>query len=98
MTGLKILALAPFGITVPILASSPNPSPGYLQYGALGLCAIIVVFLCGFIRQLIDKLDRKDQTLADLYKKNTDAFNRLADLLEDRPCLNNDHRIKGSKK
>jgi len=96
MLGLKILAVTPFGLTAIITTlANAGGRPDYLQYGALGLCAIVVIFLCGFIKQLIDKLDRKDKVMGELYQKNTEAYNRLANLLSDRPCLQKDHRIQG---
>lgn len=96
MTGLKVLAATPFGLTAVInMLADTGEKPDFLQYGALGLCAIIVIFLCGFIRQLIDKLDRKDKVMGELYEANTRAYNRFADVLEDRPCLAKDKRIKG---
>jgi len=93
--GLKILATTPFGLTAIInMLANTGDKPDYLQYGALGLCAVVVMFLCGFIKQLIDKLDRKDQVMGEQFEKNTKAYDRLADLLEDRPCLLKDKRIK----
>ncbi len=84
-----IFYVLPFGC-VAVMAMGDS----YLQYGALGLCAIVVIFLCGHIRVLTDKIDRKDRVLGELYEKNTKAYSRLADLLEDRPCLMKDKRIK----
>jgi len=93
MIELKLLGLTPFGCAMFLAATEPG-GPAYLQYGALGLCAMVVLFLCIFIRDLITKLDRKDQVLADLQQKSIEAYARLADMLEDRPCLKNDKRIK----
>jgi hypothetical protein len=86
-----ILAIAPFGCVAIIAAAEGN---SYLQYGALGLCSVIVVFLCKHIIQLTDKLDKKDKNFIDLCERNTTAYHRLTSLLEDRPCLMNDKRIK----
>ena len=91
MTGIKILSTIPFIIT----ATVANTGDAKLQYGALGLCAMIVVWLCAYINKLSDKLDKKDAVLGDLYAKNTEAYNRLAQVLEDRPCLQGDQRVKG---
>lgn len=95
MTGLKFFAPMPFGITAFMtMLSETGVKPDFLQYGALGLCAIIVIFLCHHITQLTNKLDRKDQVLGEMFQKNIIANERLTEALGDRPCLKNDHRIE----
>lgn len=94
MLTLKVLTITPFLTTMFILADSTSSSKSFLDYGALGLCAICILFLCGFVKQLIDKIDKKDLQLNEHYVQNTRAFDRLADLLEDRPCLMKDKRIR----
>lgn len=86
-----ILTLTPFAAAIFLCATDKN---NVLDYGALGLCAIIVLFLCAHIKSLTEKLDRKDKVLGELYERNTAAYQRLANLLEDRPCLMRDKRIQ----
>jgi hypothetical protein len=86
-----ILTLVPFGCVAIIGMANGD---AYLQYGALGLCAIIVIFLCKHIIQLTEKLDKKDKTFIDLCERNTTAYHRLTNMLEDRPCLMKDKRIE----
>lgn len=105
MTGLKVLALAPiFGAAAIATAGQSAQSP-VVEYGALGLCGAVVMFLCNYLKgltkqhreeraELVTSMQTKDKQLAELTKLNTAAYNRLADLLEDRPCLCKDQRIK----
>ncbi len=79
-----IFSLTPFGLVAAIGSAADNTG---LEYGALGLCAIIVFFLCNHIKYLTKKLEL-------LSEGNTKAYNRLADMLDDRPCLMKDRRIK----
>ena len=50
--------------------------------------------LLAAIRRKDDLLDRRNESLAALSRQNIAAYHRLADLLEDRPCLHQDHRIQ----
>ena len=86
------MALTPIGCTM-FLASNSGATT-YLDYGALGLCAFMVAWMCWHNSQLAASNDRKDKILGELNAKNTAAYNRLANLLEDRPCLFKDNRIK----
>ena len=89
----RLCCIIPFVCTT--VLGGADGSPHYLQYGALGLCAIMVVWMCKHITCLGRKLDSKDNMIIDLCMKNTQAYNRLAELLKDRPCLNKDSRIDG---
>lgn len=52
MTMLKLLTLTPIGLAAAVLASGEIPGiPVYVQYGALGMCAAVVAFLCRFLQQ-----------------------------------------------
>jgi hypothetical protein len=51
--------------------------------------------LIAVIRKKDALLDRRTEELAALSRQNIAAYHRLADLLEDRPCLQKDHRIQG---
>jgi len=50
--------------------------------------------LIAVIRKKDALLDRRTEELAALSRQNIAAYHRLADLLEDRPCLQKDHRIQ----
>lgn len=102
MTGLKLLALMPF-FGAGMIATIANNAP-VIEYGALGLCGMVVLFLCNHLKgmvvqhreeraELIGSLKEKDEHLAQLTKQNMMAYNRLAQLLTDRPCLMKDRRI-----
>jgi hypothetical protein len=104
MTGLKILALTPFCGAGIIAAVEPVTQSPYVEYGALGLCAVVVMFLCNYLKsltaqhreeraELVQGLQTKDGELAKLTQQNTEAYNRLSQLLRDRPCLMKDSRI-----
>lgn len=78
------LAIVPF-FCVAIISAETGDSK--LQYGALGLCGLVVAFLCNHIKCLTKKI-------TDLCEKNNAAYLRLSNLLEDRPCLMKDKRIQ----
>lgn len=84
-----VLATIPFGCTALMASVEGDP---YLQYGALGLCAIIVIFLCKHISTLTENLDHKDRVLGELYAEHTKAMRELSTMLRDRPCLMKDSR------
>lgn len=96
MTTMYFLSLTPIGLAATVIAaSSENLQPPYLQYGALGLCAFLVACLVKYLFHQSDLLTKQNEKLADLTKNNTEAYNRLANMLEDRPCLKKDSRIQG---
>jgi hypothetical protein len=95
--GLGLLALS--GLAAD---GAPGMPASVLQFGALGLCAYMVWRLHAHQRELLEVIRRKDalldrrgEELSALAKQNIAACYRLADLLEDRPCLRKDHRIEG---
>jgi len=107
MIELKILALIPFcGATIiSLLAAAPGMETEFVQYGALGLCAIVVIFLCNHLKaitiqqkderkQLVAELQKKNEELKKLVEANTSAFEEFAELLGDRPCIAHDARTK----
>lgn len=71
-----------------------------LQFGALGLCSFMVLQNYNQQRALSGVIERKDREIASLVNRletitlqNAKAMNRLAQALEDRPCLASDQRI-----
>lgn len=84
----------------------------YLQYGALGLCAIMVFVGFWERAKLNERMNSRERHLESaiiakdkqleltnvevrrLLLNSTRAINRLAEVLEDRPCLVGDQRAK----
>ncbi len=104
MTGLKLLALTPICGAGLLAAVEPVTQTPMVQYGALGLCAIVVMFLCNYLKsltaqhkeeraELVRSLKEKDTELLKTIQQNIDAYNRLSQLLRDRPCLMKDLRL-----
>lgn len=102
---IKILSLAAVGLSGITMASTDMAAPAVVQYGALGLCGSVVFFLCRYLLvmtelnqkerlRMVESLEKKDSRNEALLEKNTMAYNRLADLLSDRPCLYGDTRSK----
>ena len=89
---LKFLSLTPVLLAMAVTATANTEAP-YLQYGALGLCALIVMFLCKYIYHQSDLLSRHNDKLEKLTQKNSEAYDRLTDVLKDRPCIMNDRRV-----
>jgi len=56
-----------------------------IQYGALGLCAFMVYFLCSYIT-------KKEEVYAKERAEITKYLHRLSVILGDRPCLLNDRK------
>lgn len=77
-------SLALSGVT--LAAGDVGAIPG-IQYGALGLCFIVVGFLLKYLWSVTKKKDDITDKLAELTEKNTIAYMRLIDTLNDRPCL-----------
>lgn len=55
----------------------------FLQYGALGLAALMFVAFLGFAYWAFNRL-------MDVQARTLQAFNRIADALNTRPCLRDD--------
>lgn len=49
--------------------------------------------LLAALKRKDDLLDRRGEEVSALSRQNIAAYHRLADLLQDRPCLHEDHRI-----
>lgn len=102
---LKVLSVMPFLLGAGIFAQGQFvPAHPYVQYGALGLCAIVVIFLCKHLtcittehrqerKALVLQLKSGESDKVDLLTKLIAAQNRIAQALEDRPCLRGDQRI-----
>lgn len=76
----------------------------YVEYGALGLCFIMTMFLCRYLvrkdeihkcerNDLVKSISKRDEELINLTRQNINSQNRLAEMLGDRPCLMKDKRI-----
>jgi hypothetical protein len=66
-----------------VAMASAEAGGGYVEYGALGLCAFMVYFLCNHLTQ-------KEKNHAEDRKETAKYLSRLALLLGDRPCLAHD--------
>jgi len=91
---LLVLSLTPILGAGFIAAIDETAKAPEIEYGALGLCAVIVLFLCRHIGQLSTELKETRTENSELLKDNNRAMNRIAEMLFDRPCLMKDHRIK----
>ena len=67
---------------------------GYLQYGALGLCAVMVLLNYRDRWETVKQLKSQEERNVLLLQRNIRAFERISQALEDRPCLHGDQRIK----
>ena len=70
-----------------ILAQEITTMDRWLQYGALGLCAIMVVFSQWNANRMAKALDRKDERGNAIAENAVRFIQRCCDLLDDRPCL-----------
>jgi len=70
-----------------VLAEGIGVLDGWLQYGALGLCAIMVVFSQWNANRMAKALDRKDERGNAIAENAVRFIQRCCDLLDDRPCL-----------
>ena len=105
-TTLSVSAVfAAFAAVASSTSAIDNP---YIQYGALGLCAIMVIFQCKRLssmskehreerKELVASIEKRDERLADVTERCIQSYNRLADVLNDRPCLHRDRRINEQK-
>jgi hypothetical protein len=70
-----------------MLAQEITTMDRWLQYGALGLCALMVIFSQWNANRMAKALDAKDER-TNLIAENAVRFiQRCCDLLDDRPCL-----------
>ena len=72
MNGTTTLVLAAMtclaAVTGTLTAGTPNEVP-YLQYGALGLCALMVVAFLKVCVRMIKHLEKKDRQMQELIGK-----------------------------
>ena len=96
MTWMKLIGTMPFLLTGAISAVNQTGAGenSYLEYGALGLCAVMVLYQCAMISDLRKELSKTVDKYNEAYNKNTESTRQLCDLLQDRPCLMKDHRSK----
>lgn len=72
----------------------PGPFPDWLQYGAFGLCCLMVLYLLWYLTEMGKIIREKDKNFIDLLEKDIKSRTRLTQALEDRPCLQDDQRLK----
>ncbi len=92
---LRLLELTSLGIfgSCTILSNLPS-SPAFLEYGSLSVIAFMVIQNYRQSKYAAERDDKKNERLEELTTKNTSALNRMAQALEDRPCLGGDQRLK----
>lgn len=67
-----------------------DPTPLWLQYGALGLCSLMVVMNYADRRNLTQRLDQERDTKDVLAKTTLGTMNRLCAVMESKPCMMSD--------
>jgi len=80
-----------------IVSELPTLDP-MLQYGALGLCAVMVCMNWLSSREMAKRLDESRERIVKLHATTISTLDRLCQGLEDRPCLANDQRVSDLKK
>ena len=82
MNGTTTLILAAMtglaAVTGTLTAGTPNEVP-YLQYGALGLCALMVVAFLKVCVRMIKHLETKDRQMQDMIEKDRAERERKGD-------------------
>ena len=105
MTGLKILAITPFLGSGFIVALSSVSELEFVQYGALGLCGLVVWFLCKYLarltqqheverKELVESLKQVTDMLFKVVEKNIRSRDSLAEALSNVKCLQDDYRLR----
>ena len=97
MPPILVPVTAVIAVASAIIAQVPN-IPDALQYGALGLCGLMVVLNWITSRSMALRLDEGRNRVLDLHERTISTLTRLCDGLEDRPCLMSDHRIRDTKR
>ena len=66
------------------------PTPLWLQYGALGLCALMIVMNYADRKSMTQRLDHERDVKDVLAKSTLGTMNRLCSVMESKPCLASD--------
>jgi len=93
MTNLTLATMSLFGITG-VATISDAMFPGWMQYGAFGLCCVLVVYLMYQVNKMGDIIGQKDKEYIELIKQDIKSRERLTEVLQDRPCIHNDQRVR----
>lgn len=88
---LLTLSITPISIIAAVISGNESP---VLDYGGLGLAAIVVIFLCRYVWKQNESLEKKDAVIIEMVKAGVTSQNRLSEALETRPCLKDDPRIR----
>ena len=91
----NLYAIIAFAAVAATTATNQGGDDGRLQYGALGLCGLMVCFLISHIKAQAKVIEKKDNKLIELLEKDIESRNNLSECLKDRPCLSNDSRTEG---
>jgi len=94
LRALELGSLALFGTCSLAVSLIPESTEPFLQFGALGLVGFMVFQNYRQSRDKDKTISSQSERMARLIADDTDAKNRLAQVLEDRPCIAKDQRIK----
>ena len=79
--GLGIVGFAVSAIGSIAQAAGAEPS-GLLQYGALGLCALMIIMQGYERRQMVRDIGRKDEALQTLFRECIQSMDRVSTAIE----------------
>jgi len=102
---IKTLGLVAIGLSGAAVTANEFDFPVAVQYGALGLAGMVVYYQCQYLKdltkqhreerkELIESLKNDDSKNRELLTQNIKAYNRLTDILSDRPCLHQDKMLR----
>jgi hypothetical protein len=83
-----------FATGAAIADASGVPGMEFLEYGALGLCSLMVIMNFVERQKMGKRLDVQGEELIELHKTTLGTMSKLTDALHDRPCLVHDTRVK----
>lgn len=97
----ELCSFSVFGASSLAASAVGGDAPQWLfQFGALGLCAFMVFQNYNQQNRLTKVIDRKDgeigtlvDRLEEISSRQAEGLARLAQALEDRPCVAGDQRI-----
>lgn len=92
ISSLAVFAAA--GVAADLVGPAIPWADWIMRFGALGLCGFMVFQNYRQMRETNRVLNRKDAEIRRLSDNSVAAMNRIAEALEDRPCLAGDSRVQ----
>lgn len=92
MTALAEISVMTVFMYTGILSTATPQFPDWLQYGAFGLCCVMVLYLLWYVKEMGKVIREKDKKYIELLERDIESRNRLTQMLKDRPCVHHDHR------